>query len=180
MREYLNTQIVKGEKYYGFVHSPNFKFQYDKFTNDFVYARVTFDYYNWLIKFQSTYQAKNVTKKNETPISKKANSTMDKIKVKVIALIYFYNGQPINRINCNEIAAKYYYQEKTSGEGLFHDYLKFSKISTRVKLMGESKIKCLNRLKLIEIAISHLKGKAKDNAKKDYEILAKAIDDHEW
>lgn len=181
MREFINNQIVKGEKYYGFVHSPNFKLQYEKLTHDLVYARVTFDYYNWLLNFQTSLNKSAAnSNKIEPPIRKKADSKTDRIKVKVIALIYFYNEEPINRINCNEIAAKYNYRQKTSGEGLFHDYLKFNNINGRTKLAGESKVKCNNRLKLLEITITHLEGKAKENAKKDIQALEKAINEHSW
>lgn len=181
MREYINTQIVKGEKYYGFVHSPNFKFQYKKVTDDLVYARVTFDYYKWLIKFQdSQNKSMAISKMDKHPIRKKDDSKKGRINVKVIALIYFYNGRPINRINCDAIAAKFNYINKTSGEGLFQDYEKFSNNSNRIKLAGESRVKCNNRLKLIENTIIHLEGKAKENAKKDFQTLEKAIDENEW
>jgi hypothetical protein len=180
MREYFNTQIVKGETYYGFIHSPNFKFQHEKETNAFVYAKVTYDYYNWLIKFQANYKLKINRKENETLVSKRNELKIDRIKVKVIALICIYNNIHITRLNCDEIAEKYHYTEKKSGEGLFQDYQKFNRFNARVKLLGESKIKCLNKLKLIENAINHLKGKAKENAKKDYEVLSNAIEDYEW
>jgi hypothetical protein len=179
MREFINNQIIKGEKYYGFIHSPNFKSQYEKITNDYVYARVTFDYYNWLIKFQTSLNKANSNKKN-SPNAKKIESKTEKIKVKVIALIYFYKGEPINRVNCSEIAAKYNYISKKSGDGLYHDYLKFSNTIRRVKLGGESKTKCLYKLNLIKNAIAHLNGKAKENAEKDHQILEKAINEHEW
>ncbi len=179
MREYINTQMVKGEKYYGFVHSPNFKFAYENYTNVLVYARVTFCYHNWLLKFQDTNN-KSISRKDNSLSSKHHDSKAEKIKVKVIALIYLYNGQPINRINCDEIAAKYNYIEIKSGEGLYQDYLKFSTINGRTKVNDESKIRCNNRLKLIEKAINLLKGKAKEHAKKDYHILSDAIEKHEW
>lgn len=181
MRDYINSQIVKGEKYYGFVHSPNFKFQHEKVTNDLVYARVSFDYYNWLVKFQDAInKALSIKINDKASIAKKGGSTKGKLKVKVIALICFYNKQSINRTNCKEWASKYNYHEITSGEGLFQDYVKFSNNERRTKLAGESKVKCCNRLKLIDTAISHLKGKAKEHAQKDYKILEKAINEHFW
>jgi hypothetical protein len=181
MREFINNRIIKGEKNYDFVHSPNFKLQYEKITNDLVYARVTFDYYNWLIKFQTfLYKSKANSNKKNSPNAKKTELKTEKIKVKVIALIYFYNGEPINRVNCSEIAAKYYYLSKKSGDGLYQDYLKFSNTIRRVKLGGESRTKCIYKLKLIENAIDHLAGKAQENAKKEHQILEKAINEHEW
>jgi hypothetical protein len=142
---------------------------------------VTFDYYKWLLKFQSSRnKSKADSKTNQMAIQKKGGSNTDRIKVKVIALIYVYNSEPINRNNCSEIAAKYHYHKKMSGEGLFQDYLKFHINRGRTKLNGDTKVRCINRLKLIEIAISHLKGKAKENAERDYQILEKSIDEHEW
>lgn len=181
MRHYINTQIVKGEKYYGFVHSPNFKFQYEKVTNDLVYARVTFDYYTWLIKFQDSHNNSTIIlKKDQAPIPKKDNSIKGGTNKKVIALIYFYNGQPINRISSDEIAAKFKYTAKTSGEDLRLSYIKFSNNNRRTKLVGESKVKCLNRLEYIEKVITHLDGKAQEHAKKDFQTLEKAINENEW
>jgi hypothetical protein len=184
MREYLNNQIIKGEKYYGFVHSPNFKFPYQRLTDNFVYVRVTFDYYNWLKEFWNRLKLKSDTKnsKENSKIQKpiKVESKSDRIKVKVIALICIYNNVHITRVNCDEIAAKYHYTEKTSGEGLFQDYQKFSTTNGRIKLAGESKVKCNNRIKLIEVASLHLKGKAKEHAIKDIQTLEKAIADYDW
>ncbi len=178
IREYVNTQIVKGEKYYGFVHSPNFKFAYEKDTDDLVYARATFDYYNWLLKLSEKNKSISISNKHNN--LKQVNSKAEKIKVKVIALKYFYNNIAITRKNGMEIAAKYNYIESTSGEGLFQDYTKFRENNGRIKVNDESKIRCNNRLKLIGETINHLKGKAKEHAKKDYENLEKAIEKHIW
>lgn len=176
MRDYINTQIVKGEKYYGFVHSPNFKFAYQKETNDLVYANATFHYYKWLIKFQGTNNKSTSIPKKDSSAIPNENSKTGRIKVKVIALIHIYKGPPITRKNCNEIAAKYNY----SGEGLFQDFTKFRSVNGRIKINDESKIKCKNRLELIESAIKLLRGKAREDAKKDHQELSKAIEKHEW
>jgi hypothetical protein len=178
MRDFIETQIIKGDEYFGFVHSPKFKYPNEKFTNDVVYAKVTFHYYNWLMKFY------NNLKRSLTVVKETKNEIIDKkkvrVNVKVIALIYFYNGNQINRKNCQEIASLYGYNEINSGEGLFQDYTKFIKIIYRTKTNDESKVKCNYRLGLIKIAISHLKGKEKENAEKDYKILENAIDYHDW
>jgi hypothetical protein len=47
-------------------------------------------------------------------------------------------------------------------------------------LAGESKVKCNNRLKLIEVASHHLKGKAKEHAVSEIQILEKAISEYDW
>jgi hypothetical protein len=167
IRKYIDSQLIKGEEYFGFVHSPNFKFQHEKITNDFVYAKATFDYYNWLVEFNKFSKKEKISKKS-------------KIKVKVIALIYFYNRIEINRINCNEIASKYGYNSKTSGEGLYQDYIKVSANSYRTKVVNESKFKCNYRLKLLDSAIKYLDGKSKSNALKDFKILESAIEENEW
>lgn len=181
IREYINNQLVKGEEYHGFVHSPNFKFQYEKFTNDLVYARVTFDYYNWLIKFSKSRIKSEDNSKNKIKKSiPNEDLKTEKLSVKVIALICFYNNLQITRDNCDEIAAKYGYTAKTSGEGLYQDYSKFVENMYRTKIANESKVKCINRLKLIEDTIKHLDDTKKGDAEKDYKILEKAINEHDW
>ncbi len=178
MRDFIENQMIKGDEYFGFVHSPKFKYPYEKFTNDFVYAAATFHYYNWLMKFYTNLKQSLVVETEKKKVI--IDETKSRVKVKVIALIYFYNGDPINRKNCNDIASKYKYDSPSSGEGLYQDYIKFSENSYRTKICGESKVKCTNKLKLIEIVITHLNGTPKNDALKDFKNLENEMATHEW
>jgi hypothetical protein len=169
--------MIKRYEYFGFVHSPKFKYPYEKFTNDFVYAEATFHYYNWLLKFNTNLKQSLLVKKEKKVI---IDETKSRVKVKVIALIYFYNGHPINRKKCIDIASIYKYDNPSSGEGLYQDYTKFSENNYRTKIAGDSKIKCTNKLKLIGIAIKHLNGTPENNAIKDFKNLENEIATHEW
>lgn len=73
----------------------------------------------------------------------------EKISIKVIALLYWYNGTSITRENAKEIAEKYNYTAINSGEGLYQDYLFYSKKTNRLA-SGESLIKLNNKIKLFE------------------------------
>jgi hemerythrin superfamily protein len=69
-----------------------------------------------------------------------------KEKVPVIALLHYYNGLHITRDNAQSIANKYGYNAKTSGEGLYHDFI-FYAGSTNRKASGGNRLKCNNRIK---------------------------------
>ena len=84
-------------------------------------------------------------KKAELVVTQKQVSTIKKEKVPVIALLYFYNGQYITRDNATLIANKYGYNAKSSGEGLYQDFVYYAN-STNRKASGENKIKCKNRI----------------------------------
>ena len=176
IREYINKQLIIGKESFLFVHSPNFKFQYEKITNDYVYARATFDYYNWLIEFSKS-QVKVASISNVNNTEKEVKKRDVRFTLNLIALIYFYDGHQITRINGKEIAAKYGF---TSGEKLYNFYCIVSSKIYRTKIGGESKTKCNNRLKYIERAMNHLKGKSKEKAKMDYLALELAIEKHDW
>ena len=178
MRDFIENQMIKGDEYFGFVHSPKFKYPYEKFNNDFVYAAATFHYYNWLMKFYTNLKQTLVVETEKKKVI--IDETKSRVRVKVIALIYFYNGDQINRKNCNEIASLFGYNKRNSGEGLYQDYTKFSNKVYRTKTAGESKVKCTNKLKLIEMAITHLNGTQKNSALKDFKNLENEIATHEW
>ena len=177
MNSFINSHIVKGEPEYSFVHSPHFKHQYKKEVDTLIYARATFDYYKWLMNFKKVKEKLLTAKEG---IIKTKQKTNEKLPVKVIALIYFYKKVPITKMNCQKYAEKYGYVSKTSGDGLLHDYYKFSDRQGRIGINDESKTQCKNRLKLINLAINQLKGEAKKRAKNDYQILDKLIDEHNW
>lgn len=164
MRDFISRNIIKGEKNYDFVHSSSFKFQNKKHFELLTYTRAVFDYYKWLLKFKPKTQHKNVIK----------------IPVKVIALMCIYKDLKISEDTFKKIAKKYGYTNKTSWKGLLDDYYKFYSKNSRQSLNDESITKCKNRLKLIQLAASKLRGKAKIDALNDANILDNLIKKHNW
>jgi len=75
-----------------------------------------------------------------------------------IALIHYYqNNKPIDRNNNNQIAKKYKYNNKQSGEGLYQVYTKYYKKATRTGA-GTKKSNSY-RIKYFKNVISHLNNK---------------------
>lgn len=96
----------------------------------------------------------------------------DKLKVPQIALIHVYEGKQITEENAKEIAAKYGYTAKTSGKGLYHDYLKYCKTSDRkAKPTAETKKTLINKIELFKSVVNHLSEKAKQKANDEINIL---------
>jgi hypothetical protein len=83
-----------------------------------------------------------------------------KISMREIALIYFYKGDKITRVNCNAIAKKYGHE---SGEALFQ---RFTKYSSRQNRIGTEKTpkKNQNKLELFEKILPMLPDRAKKQA----------------
>lgn len=94
----------------------------------------------------------------------------NRLKVKQIALIHVYEGHQITRSNASEIASKYGYNSKLSGEGLFHDFDKYFSQANRTGDPG-TRQKLKNQIKLIESIIEHLTGKSKDRAIDEIKLL---------
>lgn len=97
------------------------------------------------------YQLRNliVTKINEQ--TKPVGSLQRQLTVVQVALIYAYNGEVITRENCKEIAAKYGYYSKTSGEGLYQDYIKYTSAANRKGVKDtNSKKQLTNRIDLLK------------------------------
>jgi hypothetical protein len=155
MRDFSKKFILKGIKYYDFMHSVNYKYQPKTYRQHEIYIYANWLYYNWLKEFSLEIEKK--------------------IPVKVIALINLYNGIKINRENANAIAAKYGYTSKSSGEGLFQDYTMYLVMKRRIGSEGVKR-KNITKLKHISQAIKKLDGQAKKKAKNDYEILKKITD----
>ena len=98
------------------------------------------------------------------PLSATENKS-SRLKVKQIALIYVYNEIQITRDNAIEIATKYGYTSKTSGEGLFQDYTNFSSLANRKgRPFPFTSKKLQNKIKLFESIIEQLTDKAKQKA----------------
>lgn len=78
----------------------------------------------------------------------------NKISLKEIALLYFYERKSITRKNANNIAQKYGYR---SGEKLFQNYTRFSSRQNRIAPETTHK-KSINKLSLIENVILLIKN----------------------
>lgn len=101
-----------------------------------------------------------------------AETKTDKLKVPQIALIHIYEGIPITEQNATEIAAKYTYTAKTSGKGLYHDYLKYYKTSDRkAKPTAETKKTLINKIDLFKSVLPFLTDKGKAMATDEISIL---------
>lgn len=95
-----------------------------------------------------------------------------KLRVNQIALIHVYEGNQITRENAPEIAAKYGYTSKYSGEGLFQDYTFFCSPANRKaepKLCTPKTLQ--NKIRLFESIIEHLTDKVKQRAIDEISIL---------
>lgn len=96
----------------------------------------------------------------------------DKLKVNQIALIHVYEGLQITRENAGEIAAKYGYTAKNSGEGLFQDYTNYCSTANRKGRPTPCTLKRLkNKIVLFESVVSHLSDNNKQRAIDEINIL---------
>lgn len=102
------------------------------------------------------------------------------LKVPQIALIHVYEGIQITRVNAGEIAAKHGYTAKTSGEGLYQDYLKYVNVNDRkAKTTAETKKTLKNKIELFESVVNHLSPENKQRAIDEIKIL-KTIFENEY
>lgn len=96
----------------------------------------------------------------------------DKLKVNQIALIHVYEGLQITRENAGEIAAKYGYTAKNSGEGLFQDYTNYCSTANRKgKPTPCTPKKLKNKIELFESVVNHLSDRNKQRAIDEIKIL---------
>lgn len=108
------------------------------------------------------------------------NSQNDELKVNQIALIHVYEGWQINRENANEIAAKFGYTSKNSGEGLFQDYTKYCSRANRMGKPSPCTPKTLsNKINLFESISEHLSNEAGKKLKDEINAL-KVIYNNEY
>jgi hypothetical protein len=104
----------------------------------------------------------------------------DRLKVKQIALIHFYNGIQITRENAGEIAAKHGYTAKNSGEGLFQDYTYYCSTANRkAKPTPFTAARLNNKIKLFESVIPFLSDNNEQRAIDEINIL-KTIYENEY
>jgi hypothetical protein len=166
MRRFVKTHIQRGKKEYSFVHSPNYKYSIKNKVPSEEYIYAHWKYWNWLTDFAAKIKKVDAEKKG---------ATKSKLSVPVIALIHIYNDKTITRKNADEIARNYGYTNIKSGEGLFQDYTKYFKKIDRTGLY-ESNIKNKTKLKHINEAIKHLRGKNKMMAQEESKKLENAIE----
>jgi hypothetical protein len=108
----------------------------------------------------------------EEMLPQQAEAKPKKLGVPIIALIHIYEGILITKENAGEIAAKHGYTAKTSGIGLYHDYLKYLFTSDRTaKPTAETKKTLENKIELFESVLNHLSNKAKQQAIDEINIL---------
>lgn len=108
----------------------------------------------------------------EKMLPQQAETKPQKLGVPIIALIHIYEGKHIAEENAKEIAAEYGWTAKTSGKGLYQDYLKYSKRSDRTaKPTAETKKTLINKILLFERVLNHLSHKAKQQAIDEINIL---------
>lgn len=102
----------------------------------------------------------------------------DKLTVKQIALIHVYDGKQITRENASEIAANYGYTSKTSGEGLFQDYIFFcDRGNRRSKPTPCSQKKFSNKIELLESVSKYLSDKGQQLLNDELIILQTLYND---
>lgn len=109
--------------------------------------------------------------------SKETAAKKSELKVKQIALIYIYNGEQITRDNASQIASKYGYTSKNSGEGLFQDYTEFCSTANRKgKPTPFSPKKLQNKIDLFESVVNYLSKDGKRRALDEIATLKSLVD----
>ncbi|GET19872.1 hypothetical protein [Prolixibacter denitrificans] len=115
----------------------------------------------WYVKTKST---------PETDISTRKQS----LSIPQIALKYYYEGELITRDNGPEIAKKYGFTSKTSGEKLYQNFTFYSKTSNRTGDPG-TKIKMKNIIGLVKSVIELLPENKKTKPTDEVKILEKRL-----
>lgn len=132
------------------------------------------------VRAELTEQLDYWEKKLKTLPPQKTETKADKLKVKQIALIHFYEGKQITRANAGDIAAKYGYMAKNSGEGLFQDYNSYCSAANRKGKPTHCTPKRLNnKIELFESVVNYLSDINKQRAIDEINIL-KTIYENEY
>jgi hypothetical protein len=120
------------------------------------------------------------TPKVSTPsvITPSQSDEKKRLKVPVIALIHIYEKKPLTEENAQMIAAEYGYNAKTSGKGLYDDFLKYRSSADR-KGNLDTKKKLRNKIALFESVLEHLSETARNKANDEIEILKNTLK-NEW
>jgi hypothetical protein len=96
--------------------------------------------------------------------------SLQRLKIKQIALIHIYEKKSISRENSSGIAEKYGYFSKNSGEKLYQEYIFYSSNANR-KAVPETKLMLRNKIELFESILEHLEDKAKAWATDEINLL---------
>jgi hypothetical protein len=110
---------------------------------------------------------KNYNDEMDKILYKEGSQSSPKLKIRQIALLHVYKGNPINMDNSSEIAKKYGYTNKYSGKGLYDDYTLYHKDTNR-REFPETKVKFYNKVKLLE----SIEGLLADNERFKLELKA--------
>lgn len=117
-------------------------------------------------------QFKTIGQCEHNTLPQQAETKTDKLKVHQIALIHVYEGLQITRENAGEIAAKYGYTAKNSGEGLFQDYTYYCSMANRKGKPTHCSPKILkNKIIRFESVVDHLSDNNKQRAIDEIKIL---------
>jgi len=113
-------------------------------------------------KRQAEIRAESLTWSME---SKKPSRNAEGLTISQIGLIHAYNNSQITRKNGSEIAARYNFTARTSGEKLFQLYTKWSSSANRIGLSNnDTKRTYSNKIKSIEYVFTHLTDQGRSRA----------------
>lgn len=111
-------------------------------------------------------------KKHDNDEKQSGDNLYKKLKVKQIALIYVYKNKQITLENASQICSEFGYNSKTSGKGLYDDYLVFSKrLNRRAIPDPPSKTKIINKINLFNGILDCLEPSEKEELIKDVNEL---------
>lgn len=110
---------------------------------------------------------------------KQTESNTAKLKVPQIALIHIFEDNQISEENASEIASLYGYTAKTSGKGLYQDYLKYFLRKNRIaKPTADTKKTLQNKISLFESILIHLTESAKSKASDEIQMLKTLLEEY--
>ena len=129
-------------------------------------------YYIKIIELLNNLDFGNIISNSKLTPPKQNEIITNKLKVKQIALIHVYERNQITRQNATEIASRYGYKSKNSGEGLFQDYTTFCSPSNRHgKPDPCTRKKLKNKIDLFESITEHLSDTAKQWSYDEIKLL---------
>lgn len=114
---------------------------------------------------------------NEHTRNEYKSATKAPLSYTEVALIYAYKGIPVTRENGQELAMKYGFHAKTSGEKLYQLFNSCYKTSLRTRSL-ETRKRTKNKIKRIEKILSYLKEHEKAKASDEIQILKNKVEDY--
>jgi len=194
--QYFETNFANAEQYVKSIHLNFFHVKHNGISEGWVYVKKQypiilthkaikeFGYYSGIVnkveehvkKYPYEFATFDKCEHNLPPQQTKT----DKLKFKQIALIHVYKGLQITRKNAGEIAAKYGFTAKNSGEKLFQDYTYFCSAANRKgKPTPCTPKKLKNKIELFESVVNLLSDENKQMAIDEIKIL-KTIFENEY